>query len=92
VKRDCLLLSVKVKVFFAFFVMREKADYLCVKPVFKRGIHMHYISALFAFLAGGFLPLIHLLFDDLAPIDLLPTVGNKFLKVHLTPILVFITE
>ena len=30
VKRDCLLFSLNVKVFFAF-VMREKANYLCVK-------------------------------------------------------------
>ena len=31
VKRDCLLFSVNVKLFFDFFVMREKAKYLCVK-------------------------------------------------------------
>ena len=31
VKRDCLLFSVNVKLFFEFFVMREKANYLCVK-------------------------------------------------------------
>ena len=30
-KRDCLLFSVKVKLFFEFFVMREKATYFCVK-------------------------------------------------------------
>ena len=31
VKRDCLFFSVNVKLFFDFFVMREKAKYLCVK-------------------------------------------------------------
>ena len=31
VKRDCLLFSVNVKLFFEFFVMREKANYFCVK-------------------------------------------------------------
>ena len=31
VKRDCLLLSVKVKLFFEFSVMREKANYFCVQ-------------------------------------------------------------
>ena len=31
VKRDCLLFSVNVKLFFYFFVMREKAKYLCMK-------------------------------------------------------------
>ena len=31
VKRDCLLFSVNVKLFFAFSVMREKANYFCVK-------------------------------------------------------------
>ena len=32
VKRDCVPFSVNVKVFFfAFFVMREKDNYLCVK-------------------------------------------------------------
>ena len=30
-KRDCLLYSVNVKLFFEFFVMREKANYFCVK-------------------------------------------------------------
>ena len=30
-KRDCFLFSVNVKVLSAFFVMREKANYLCVK-------------------------------------------------------------
>ena len=37
-------------------------------------------TSFFAFLAGGFLPLTHLLLDDLPPNDLLPTVGNKFLN------------
>ena len=36
-KRDCLLFSVNVKMCFEFFVMREKADYLC-ETVFGRGI------------------------------------------------------
>ena len=31
VKRDCLLFSVNVKLFFEFSVMREKANYFCVK-------------------------------------------------------------
>ena len=31
VKRDCLLFSVYVKLFFEFSVMREKANYFCVK-------------------------------------------------------------
>ena len=31
VKRDCFLFSVYVKVFFAFFMMLEKANYLCMK-------------------------------------------------------------
>ena len=31
VKRDCFLFSVNVKVFFAFFMMLEKANYLCMK-------------------------------------------------------------
>ena len=31
VKRDCLLFSVNVKLFFEFFVMREKANYFSVK-------------------------------------------------------------
>ena len=31
VKRDCLLFSVNVKLFFGYFVMREKASYFCVK-------------------------------------------------------------
>ena len=31
VKRDCLLFSVNVKLFFEFFVMRERANYFCVK-------------------------------------------------------------
>ena len=31
VKRDCLLFSVNVKLFFEFFVMHKKANYLCVK-------------------------------------------------------------
>ena len=35
VKRDCLLFSVIVKLFFDFFVMREKAKYLCVKLFLK---------------------------------------------------------
>ena len=30
-KRDCLLFSVNVKLFFEFFMMREVANYLCVK-------------------------------------------------------------
>ena len=30
-KRDCLLFSVNVKLFFEFFMMREKANYFCVK-------------------------------------------------------------
>ena len=30
-KRDCLLFSVNVKLFFEFSVMREKASYFCVK-------------------------------------------------------------
>ena len=33
VKRDCLLFSVNVKLFFEFFVMREKANYFYVKVV-----------------------------------------------------------
>ena len=37
-KRDCLLFSVNVKMFFAFFVMREKANYLLRETVFRRGI------------------------------------------------------
>ena len=41
-------------------------------------------TSFFAFLAGGFLPLTHLLFDDLPPTDLLPTVGNKFLNCAAT--------
>ena len=35
VKRDCLLFSVNVKLFFYFFMMREKAKYLCVKLFLK---------------------------------------------------------
>ena len=31
VKRDCLLFSVNVKLFFEFFAMREKVNYFCVK-------------------------------------------------------------
>ena len=31
VKRDCLLFSVNVKLFFEFFVMREKVNFSCVK-------------------------------------------------------------
>ena len=31
VKRDCLLFSVNVKLFFEFSMMREKANYFCVK-------------------------------------------------------------
>ena len=31
VKRDCLLFAVNVKQLFEFFVLREKANYLCVK-------------------------------------------------------------
>ena len=31
VKRDCLLFSVNVKLFFEFSVMREKANYFCVQ-------------------------------------------------------------
>ena len=31
VKRDCLLFSVNVNLFFEFSVMREKAKYFCVK-------------------------------------------------------------
>ena len=31
VKRDCLLFSVNVKLFFEFFMMREKSNYFCVK-------------------------------------------------------------
>ena len=31
VKRDCLLSSVNVKLFFEFFAMREKANHFCVK-------------------------------------------------------------
>ena len=31
VKRDCLLFSVNVKLFFEFSVIREKANYFCVK-------------------------------------------------------------
>ena len=31
VKRDCLLFSVNVKLFFEFSVMGEKANYFCVK-------------------------------------------------------------
>ena len=30
-KRDCLLFSVNVKLFFDFFVLRENANYFCVK-------------------------------------------------------------
>ena len=35
-KRDCFLFSVNVKVFFAFFMMLEKANYLCVKLFSER--------------------------------------------------------
>ena len=31
VKRNCLLFSANVKLFFEFCVMREKADYFCVR-------------------------------------------------------------
>ena len=31
VKRGCLLFSVTMKLFFEFFVMREKPNYFCVK-------------------------------------------------------------
>ena len=30
-KRDCLLFPVNLKLFFEFFVMPEKANYLCMK-------------------------------------------------------------
>ena len=44
-------------------------------------------TSFFAFLAGGFLPWTHLLFDDLPPNDFLPTVGHKFLNCAATAVL-----
>ena len=38
VKRDCLLFSVNVKLFFEFFVMREDGQLLLRESVFIRGI------------------------------------------------------
>jgi len=39
VKRDCLLFCANVKLFFEFFVMREKANQLLAREiVFRRGI------------------------------------------------------
>ena len=39
VKRDCLLFSLNVKLFSEFFVMPEKANYVCVK-VFSEEVHI----------------------------------------------------
>ena len=50
----------------------------------KQHLYGLHLSFLFA---GGFLPLTHLLLDDLPPNDLIPTVRNKFSNCAATVVL-----